>query len=149
MRYIEVPGEIDNNNRLILHESLEQIKPQQVRIDIVFRDDEEDEREPTKEEILESIVEGLREYSRGECRPISEMWDNIMIQSTGEINDRGELILDKPLAETQAQYVDVVMWFIKDEACPQKFSESEENIYEEHLTLVKEPSESKPKAYAG
>ncbi len=149
MRYIEVSGEIDNNNRLVLHESLDQIKPQQVRIDIVFRDDDEDYREPSKEEILESIVEGLREHSRGESKPVSQMWDNIMIQSTGEINDRGQLVLDRPLPEMQAQYVDVVMWFIKEEEYPQKLSESEENIYEEHLTLIKEPSESRTRAYAG
>ncbi len=147
MRYIEVPGEIDNN-RLILHESLEQIKPQQVRIDIVFRDDEDD-RESTKAEILESIAEGLREYSRGECRPVSEIWDAIAIRATGEINDRGQLVLDKPLAETQPRYVDVVMWFIKHDKYPQKFSESQENIYEEHPTLVKDLSESSTRVYAG
>ena len=30
MRYIEVPGHIDENDRLILDESLDVIKPQQV-----------------------------------------------------------------------------------------------------------------------
>jgi hypothetical protein len=144
MRYIEVPGEIDENNRLILHESLKEIKPQQVEIDIVFcDDDDEDYREPTKVEILESIVESLHEYSRGECTPISEMWDDIKIKTTGEINEEGQLILDKPLKQTKPQSVDVVMWFIKDAKSPKKFDEFEENSYEQHLTFVKELSEAR------
>jgi hypothetical protein len=144
MRYIEVPGEIDGNNRLILHESLKEIKPQQVEIDIVFcDDDEEDYREPTKSEILEDIVESLHEYSRGECTPVSEMWDDIKIKTTGEINEEGQLILDQPLKETKPQSVDVVMWFIKDDKSPNKFDEFEENSYEQHMTFVKELSEAR------
>jgi hypothetical protein len=144
MRYIEVPGEIDGNNRLILHESLKEIKPQQVEIDIVFCDDDEEEyREPNKAEILESIVESLREYSRGECTPVSEMWDDIKIKTTGEINEEGQLILDQPLKETKPQSVDVVMWFIKDAKSPKKFDEFEENSNEQHMTFVKELSESR------
>jgi hypothetical protein len=141
MRYIEVPGEIDGNNRLILHESLKEIKPQQVEIDIVFcDDDEEDYREPTKAEILADIAESLREYSRGECTPVSEMWDDIKIKIAGEINEEGQLILDKPLRETKPQYVDVVIWFIKDNKSPNKSEEFEEKSYEQHLTFVKELS---------
>ncbi|PSB56368.1 hypothetical protein [Chamaesiphon polymorphus] len=144
MRYIEVPGEIDANNRLILYESLKEIKPQQVEIDIIFSDDDsEDYREPTKAEIIADIVESLREYSRGECTPISEMWDDIKIKTTGEINEEGQLILDRPLQETKPQYVDVVMWFIKDDKLVRKLDEFEENNYEKHIALVKELSESR------
>ncbi len=144
MRYIEVPGEIDANNRLILHESLKEIKPQQVEIDIVFCDDDEEEyREPTKAEIIDGIVESLHEYSRGECTPVSEMWDDIKIKTTGEINEEGQLILDRPLKETKPQSVDVVMWFIKDTKSPKKFDEFEDNNYEQHLTFVKELSEAR------
>jgi hypothetical protein len=54
MRYIEVPGHIDEHDRLILDELLDVIKPQRVKIDIWFRDEDEEEyREETKEEILE------------------------------------------------------------------------------------------------
>lgn len=149
MKYIEIPGEIDNNNRLILHETLEQIKPQQVEIDIWFRDDEEEEyREPTKEEILESIVEGLREYQRGECKPASEMWDDMMIQSQGEITELGQLILDEPLPETTARYVDVVIRFILDSNYL-KNRNSTENVYEENIVLVRETAKSRAGAYAG
>ena len=144
MRYIEVPGEINQNNQLILHESLNEIKPQRVKIEIIFRDpDEEDYREPTKAEILESIRQGFRECLRGETSPISELWDDIKTKATGEINEQGQLVLDEPLKETKPQYVDVVMWFIKDEEYLKKFYGSEENIYEEHLTLVKELSGSR------
>jgi hypothetical protein len=144
MRYIEVPGEINQNNQLILHESLNEIKPQRVKIEIVFRDpDEEDYREPTTAEILESIRQGFRECLRGETSPISELWDDTEIEATGEINEQGQLVLDEPLKETNPQYVDVVMWFIKDEEYLKKIYGSEENIYEEHLTLVRELSESK------
>jgi hypothetical protein len=139
MRYIEVPGEINDRNQLILHESLSEIKPQRVKIDIIFRDpDEEDYREPTKEEILESIRQGFRECLRGETSPISDLWDDLEIEATGEINDRGQLVLDEPLRQTKPQYVDVVMWFIKDEEYLKKIHGSEENIYEEHPALVKE-----------
>jgi hypothetical protein len=143
MRYIEVPGEIDADNRLILHESLKEIKPQQVEIDIVFCDDEEEYRAPTKAEILADIVESLREYSRGECTTVSETWDDIKIKTTGEINEDGQLILDQPLKETKPQSVDVVMWFIKDDKALKKFDELEENSYEQYMTFVKELSEAR------
>jgi hypothetical protein len=143
MRYIEVPGEIDANNRLILHESLREIKPQQVEIDIVFCDDNEEEyREPTKSEILADIVESLREYSSGECTPVSEMWNDIKIKTTGEINDKGQLVIDQPLKNTKPQSVDVVLWFIKDDKS-HEFDDFGEKIHEQHLTVVKELSESR------
>jgi hypothetical protein len=144
MRYIEVPGEIDANNRLILHESLREIKPQQVEIDIVFCDDNEEEyREPTKAEILADIVESLREYSSGECTPVSEMWNDIKIKTTGEINDKGQLVIDQPLKNTKPQSVDVVLWFIKDDKSQHEFDDFGEKIHEQHLTVVKELSESR------
>jgi wyosine [tRNA(Phe)-imidazoG37] synthetase (radical SAM superfamily) len=136
MRYIEVGGEIDKNNQLILHELLDQIKPQRVEINIVFRDDDDNdvdvEREPTNKEIEERIEKYLLEQSRGEIRSIEQMWENIMIEATGEINDFGQLVLDEPLKKTEAQYVNIVVFFIKDEEYKKKFYESEENIYEEH-----------------
>lgn len=152
MRYVEVGGEIDKHNRLILHESLIEIKPQRVEIDIVFRDDDDDdidvEREPTDEEISERVEQALLEYSRGECTPASD-WSDIKIKATGEINERGQLVLDRPLGEVEAQYVDIVLWFIKDEEYQRKFYQSEENIYEEHIVLFKESSDLKEHSYAG
>jgi len=137
MRYIEVSGEIDNSNRLILHESLEQIKSQRVEIDIWFRDDDEEYCEPTKSEIIDDIRTSLQEYSRGESKPASEMWNGMMMQSLGEINESGQLILDEPLKETNARYVDVVIRFILDSNYINN-RESTENIYEENLVLVRE-----------
>jgi hypothetical protein len=77
------------------------------------------------------------------------MWDDMMIQATGEINEAGQLILDEPLKETSPRYVDVVIRFIQERAYTNKIAESEENIYEEHITLVKEFSGSRTRSYAG
>ncbi len=113
MRYIEVPGEINESNQLILDESLNVIKPQKVKTDMIFCDDEEYHNE-SKEEILEGIREGFHECLTGNTHPISELWDDIMIQATGAINEEGELILDEPLKPTKPQNVDIVIWFIKN-----------------------------------
>jgi hypothetical protein len=61
-----------------------------------------------------------------------------MIQTTGEINEEGQLVLDQPSIETSPQYVDVVMWFIEDRKLTKKIYESDENTDEEHIALVKE-----------
>ena len=115
MRYIEVPGHIDEHDRLILDESLDVIKPQQVKIDIWFRDEDEEEyREETNEEILESIRRGFHDCLEGRTIPVGEKWDEFTIEATGTINDAGQLILDEPLRSTKCQYVDVVIWFIRN-----------------------------------
>ncbi len=136
MRYIEVRGEIKDNNQLILHESLSEIKPQRVEIDIIF-DDGEEYREPTKEEILDGIAEGYGQCLRGEFSSGSDL-EKGKTEATGEINEQGQLILDRPLPDIQFQYVDVVIWFIKDEEWINKFYDSEENVYEEHPVIVRE-----------
>jgi hypothetical protein len=116
MKYIEISGYIDENNRLVLDESLDVIKPQSVKIDIWFRDgDEEEDREESKEEILEGIREGLGDCFQGRISPVEELWDDLAIQTTGSIDDRGRLILDRPLRPTKCQYVDVVIRFIGNE----------------------------------
>jgi hypothetical protein len=115
MRYIEISGEINDQNQLILDESLEVIKPQQVKIDIWFRDEDEEEyHEETKAEILEGIREGLHECLTDDTQSIEDMWDDLRIKTTGIINDVGQLILDRPLKQTQSQPVDVVIWFAKN-----------------------------------
>jgi hypothetical protein len=153
MRYVEVGGEIDKHNRLILHELLDQIKPQRVDIDIVFRDDDDDdidvEREPTDAELLALVESASLAYARDECKPVERVWDDIKIKATGEINELGQIILDEPLRESEARYVDVVIKFIKDGREQRKFDEFEENIYEEHIALIKAPSDPKVHSYAG
>jgi hypothetical protein len=113
MKYIEVPGRIDENDRLILDESLDVIKPQRVKIDIWFRDEDEEEyREETKEEILEGIRRGFQDCLEGRTKPVGEGWDELRIKATGSIDNQGYLILDVPLRQTKPQYVDVVIWFV-------------------------------------
>jgi hypothetical protein len=115
MKSLRVPGRIDENNRLILDYLLDALKPQQVELDIILLDEDlEDDYEPTKEEILEGIREGLRDCLTGNTSPVSELWDDMMIQTTAEIDEEGQLILNDPLKETKPQYVDVVIWFIKN-----------------------------------
>jgi hypothetical protein len=116
MRYIEVPGHIDENDRLILDESLDVIKPQRVKIDIWFRDEDEEEyREETKEEILEGIRRGFQDCLEGRTSPVGEKWDEFTIETTGTIDDDGQLILDEPLRTIEHKYVDVVIWFIRSQ----------------------------------
>jgi hypothetical protein len=135
MKSIRVPGEIDKNNRLILDETLDVIKPQQVEIDIIFLgDDLEDYREPSKSEILEGIREGLHDCVTGNTlSSMSELWDNIGIKATGEIDEAGQLTLDEPLRATKPQYVDVIIWFIK-KICSQEDTENSARNNREVLT---------------
>jgi hypothetical protein len=137
MKKIEVAGEILENNELILDESLAEIKPQKVEIDIWFRDDDEEEyREETQAEILAGIREGFQDCLEGRTAPVKGMWDELRIKVTGEINAEGQLVLDEPLRKTKRQYVDVVLWFIKD---PQASNEnSGKEIH--YKTLVRELS---------
>jgi hypothetical protein len=115
MKSIRVPGYIDENNQLVLDESLDVIKPQKVELDIWFLDDdEEDEDYPsTKEEILAGFRESLGDLLAGKTTPVKGMWDNLRIKATGEIDPEGRLILDRPLTDPKSQDVDVVIWFLK------------------------------------
>ena len=126
MKSIRVPGEIDLNNRLILDESLDVIKPQQVEIDIIFLDDDlADYQEPSKAEILEGIREGLHDCVAGNTlSSMSELWENLGIKATGEINEAGQLILDEPLRATKPQYVDVTIWFVKNRNSQEESAEN-------------------------
>jgi hypothetical protein len=124
MKSIRVAGKLDEKNRLILDESLDIIKPQRVEIDIIFLDDDlEDYREPNKDVIIEGIRSGLYECLIGHTAPVSELWDDLMIQATAEIDAEGQLILDKPLRETKSQYVDVTIWFEPNKQPPVTASE--------------------------
>ena len=125
MKSLRVPGRIDENKRLVLDDLLDVIKPQQVEIDIILLDDDlEDYYEPTKEEILEGIREGLHDCLTGNTSPISELWDDMMIQTTAEIDEESQLILNEPLKETKPQYVDVVIWFVKNRTSQAQTSEA-------------------------
>ncbi len=125
MKSLRVPGRIDENDRLILDYLLDVIKPQQVELDIILLDDDlEDDYEPTKEEILEGIREGLHDCLTGNTSPVSELWDDMMIQTTAEIDEEGQLILNEPLKETKPQYVDVVIWFVKSRTSQEQTSEA-------------------------
>jgi hypothetical protein len=125
MKSLRVPGRIDEHDRLILDYLLDPLKPQQVEIDIILLDDDlEDYYEPTKEEIIEGIREGLHDCLTGNTSPVSELWDDMMIQMTAEIDEDGQLILSKSLKEVKPQYVDVVIWFIKNKISQEQSNEA-------------------------
>jgi hypothetical protein len=125
MKSLRVPGRIDENDRLILDYLLDVIKPQQVELDIILLDDDlEDDYEPTKEEILEGIREGLHDCLTENTSPVSELWNDMMIQTTAEIDEEGQLILNEPLKGTKSQYVDVVIWFVKNRTSQEQTSEA-------------------------
>ncbi len=50
----------------------------------------------------------------GRTKPVGEMWGELRIETTGEIDNKGYLILDEPLRPTDRHYVDVVIWFVKN-----------------------------------
>jgi hypothetical protein len=54
------------------------------------------------------------------------MWDELRIKTTGEIDNQGYLILDRPLRPTNQQYVDVVIWFVENN----KSQEDAEYLYQ-------------------
>jgi hypothetical protein len=123
MKSIRVSARIKKDNQLFIDELLYAIKPQKVKIKIIFLgdDDEDDDidREPSLEEISQMVGEALAEYERGEPRPVSEMWNDIMIETTGEINDKGQLILDRPLKQVNPQFVDVAIFFTRNQELPE------------------------------
>lgn len=124
MKSLRVPGKIDKKARLILDESLDVIRPQRVEVDIIFLDDKlGDYRVPTKDDILEGIREGFHDCLTGNTAPISELWDDIMIQTTAEIDAAGQISLDRLPSETKPQYVDVAIWFDRISKSPAQASE--------------------------
>lgn len=137
MKSIRVPGRIDENNRLVLDESLDVLKPQKVELYIWFIDDDEDEYyQQTKEEILESIREGFRDCLEGRTSPVENMWDELMIKTTGAIDDEGQLVLNEPLREAKPQDVDVVIWFTRNRKSAPEVSE---DLYQdENPTVVRD-----------
>jgi hypothetical protein len=138
MKSLRIPGEIDKHNRLFLEESLDVIKPQPVEVDIIFLDDDlDDYREPSKAEVLAGRKEGLHDCATGNTLvSMSELWDRLGIKTTGEINEVGQLILDRPLEVSRPQYVDVVIWFGKNKNS--QVASSEDLARHEYEVLTRE-----------
>lgn len=61
-----------------LDQSLGGIKPQRVRVIVLFAEDEETDPDETPTEIvIEGIRQGLHEALTGKTIPLSEMWEGI------------------------------------------------------------------------
>ncbi len=75
MKAIETTATIDESGKFILDKSLGQHKPQQVRVIVLFAD--EDDGETPTEVLLEGICQGLHEALTGKTIPLSKMWEGI------------------------------------------------------------------------
>lgn len=78
MKAIETTATINESGQLTLDQSLGLIKPQRVRIIVLFFDDEETNPDETPTEIvIEGIHQGLYEALTGQTIPLLEMWSGI------------------------------------------------------------------------
>jgi hypothetical protein len=78
MKAIETTATIDESGKFILDKSLGQHKPQQVRVIVLFSEDDEiDPDETPTEVVLEGIRQGLHEALTGKTIPLAKMWEDI------------------------------------------------------------------------
>jgi hypothetical protein len=78
MKAIETTATIDESGKFILDKSLGQHKPQQVRVIVLFSDDDDvDPDETPTEVVVEGIRQGLHEALTGQTIPLSKMWEGI------------------------------------------------------------------------
>jgi hypothetical protein len=78
MKAIETTATINEVGEFILDKSLGSYKPQQVRVIVLFyEDDEIDPEETPTEVVIEGIRQGLHEALTGKTIPLSKMWEGI------------------------------------------------------------------------
>jgi hypothetical protein len=78
MKAIETTATIDKSGKFILDKPLGQHKPQQVRVIVLFsEDDEVDPDETPTEVVIEGIRQGLHEALTGKTIPLAKMWKGI------------------------------------------------------------------------
>jgi hypothetical protein len=78
MKAIETTATINEVGEFILDKSLGSYKPQQVRVIVLFSEDDEiDPDETPTEVVIEGIRQGLREALTGKTIPLSKMWEGI------------------------------------------------------------------------
>jgi hypothetical protein len=78
MKAIETTATINEVGEFILDKSLGSYKPQQVRVIVLFSEDDEiDPDETPTEVVIEGIRQGLNEALTGKTIPLSKMWEGI------------------------------------------------------------------------
>ncbi len=78
MKAIETTATINEVGEFILDESLGRHRPQQVRVIVLFSEDDEiDPDETPTAVVIEGICQGLHEALTGKTIPLSKMWEGI------------------------------------------------------------------------
>jgi hypothetical protein len=81
MKAIETTATINEIGEFVLDKSFGGYKPQQVRVILLFsEDDEVDPDETPTEVVVEGIRQGLHEALTGKTIPLSKMWEGIDVE---------------------------------------------------------------------
>jgi hypothetical protein len=81
MKAIETTATINEKGQLTLDQTLENTKPQRVRVIVLMSEEEENNPDETPTSIvIEGIRQGLQEALSGQTIPLSEMWEGIDVE---------------------------------------------------------------------
>ena len=81
MKAIETTATINERGQLTLDQTLENTKPQRVRVIVLMSEEEENAPDETPTYIvIEGIRQGLQEALSGQTIPLSEMWEGIDVE---------------------------------------------------------------------
>jgi len=81
MKAIETTASINEKGQLTLDQTLENTKPQRVRVIVLMSEEEENDPDESPTSIvIEGIRQGLQEALSGQTIPLSEMWEGIDVE---------------------------------------------------------------------
>jgi hypothetical protein len=81
MKAIETTATINERGQLTLDQTLENTKPQRVRVIVLMSEEDENDPDETPTSIvMEGIRQGLQEALSGQTIPLSEMWEGIDVE---------------------------------------------------------------------
>jgi hypothetical protein len=81
MKAIETTATINEKGQLTLDQTLENTKPQRVRVIVLMSEEEDIDPDETPNSIaIEGICQGLQEALSGQTIPLSKMWEGIDVE---------------------------------------------------------------------
>jgi hypothetical protein len=81
MKAIETTATINERGQLTLDQTLENTKPQRVRVIVLMSEEEENDPDESPTSIvIEGIRQGLQEALSGQTISLSEMWEGIDVE---------------------------------------------------------------------
>jgi hypothetical protein len=80
MKAIETTASINEKGQLTLDQTLENTKPQRVRVIVLMSEEENDPDETPTSIVIEGIRQGLQEALSAQTIPLSEMWEGIDVE---------------------------------------------------------------------